>query len=491
MSLTFASARRRRTAHLVAQAVLVLTFVAGLNYLATRHAWRIDLSRHARHSLSPETRSYLRDLDAPVKVVAALSEDAGDDTIAQAYRDVRTLLRDYAEASAALNPDAPVTHEFIDLYQNREAARKYGIQNPNTIVVLSGNKSRVIEFSQLYRMKEREKVGFIGEQAVTAAILDVTRAGSQIVAFLSGHGELDPFDTDPARGLSLLRDELRARNFDVAVLDLTQPAQRELAAHAAALVIAAPQGRYSPDEQEFLRRLLSTNAGRVLLLLDPARPHGLEDLLFDWGVLADDVVILDPSAEGRTDNGDLVLSPSDAGHPVVSFLHDNKIFLRFGPSRSVRADPGRSLDPGLSVLELVGASASAWGERAYRERGVPTFDPATDLPPRLAAGVAAERASPKGKLPFTVRGGRVVAFGNGDWMANARLAAGGNLSLALSSLNWLVDRDTQLQLPPRPVEKYQLSLTTAQLGRLRLSLLLGLPAATALLGLLVYWNRRR
>ena len=491
MSLTFAAARRRRTAHLIAQAVLVLTFVAGLNFLATRHAWRIDLSRHARHSLSPETRSYLRDLAAPVKIVAALSDDSGEDALDQAYRDVRMLLRDYAEASASVNPKFPVTHEFIDLYQNREAARRYGIQNPNTIMVISGNKSRPIEFSQLYRMKNREKVGFIGEQAVTAAILDVTREGRQLVAFLSGHGELDPFDTDPARGLSVLRDELRARNFEVTALDLAQPAQRELATQAAALVIAAPQGRFSPDEQEFLRRLLSTEAGRLLLLLDPARPHGLDDLLFDWGVLADDVVILDPSREGRTDNGDLVLYPSDAGHPVVSFLYDNNIALRFGPSRSVRADPGRSLDPGLSVLELVGASPSAWGERAYRETGVPTFDPATDLPPRLAAGVAAERATPKGKLPFTVRGGRVVAFGNSDWIANSRLAAGGNLSLALSSLNWLVDRDTQLQLPPRPIEKFQLSLTTAQLGRLRLSLLLALPAATALLGLLVYWNRRR
>jgi hypothetical protein len=489
--MSFASARRRRTAHLIAQAVLILTFVAGLNFLATRHAWRIDLSRHARHSLSPETRSYLRDLPAPVHIVVTFTDDTTEDAIAAAYRDVRVLLRDYAEASAALNPAAPVTHEFLDPYKNRAAALRLGIQDANTIVVRSGANTRVVEFSALYRMKDREKVGFLGEQAVTAAILDVTRPGRDLIGFIAGHGELDPTDTDPARGLSLLADELKVRNFDVAIIDLAQPAQRELASRAAALVIAAPQGSYSPDEQEFLRRHLSTSAGRVLALLNPSHPHGLDDLLYDWGVLADDVVIVDPSAEGRTDNGDLVLYPSAAGHPIVSFLYDNKIALRFGPSRAVRADPGRSLDTSLSVLELVGASPSAWGERAYRQRGPATFDPASDLPPRLAAGTASERATPRGQLPFTVRGGRLVVFGDGDWLANARLAAGGNLSLALSSLNWLVDRDTQLQLPPRPVEKFQLSLTTAQLGRLRLTLLLALPAATALLGLLVYWNRRR
>jgi hypothetical protein len=488
--VSFASARRRRTLHLAAQGLLMLALVAGLNFLATRHAWRLDLSRHARHSLSAETLSYLRELPAPVKIIVTLSEDSDDDALHQAFRDIRTLLRDYAEASAA-NPKAPVSAEFIDVYRNRATAQKYGIENPNTLLVLSGDKRRVVEFSELYRMKDREKVAFIGEQAFTAAILDVSRPNRPLVAFLSGHGEMDPTDTDAGRGLSVLRDELRLRNFDLAVLDLAKPEQRTLADQAALLVVAAPQGRYSPDEQEFLRRNLGTHAGRILALLPPGRPHGLDDLLYDWGVLADDVLIADRSAEGSSDTGDLVLTPSDSSHPVISFLYDNKIALRFGPSRSVRVDPGRALDPALSVVPLLGASADAWGERGYRQRGTAVFDPSTDLPPRLVVGTASERVTPKGKLPFSVRGGRLVVFGGGDWLGNARLAAGGNLSLALATINWLVDRDTQLQLPPRPVDRFQLSLSSSELARLRLALLLILPAITAALGLLVYWNRRR
>ncbi len=485
---SFASARRRRTAHLLAQAVLVLTLVAGLNYLATRHAWRIDLSRHSRHSLSPETRSYLRDLAAPVKIIVTLDDNSTEDSVAQAFRDIRTLLRDYAEASA-VNPAAPVTHEFVDVYKNRAAARKYDVQEPNTIVVLSGDKRRVVHLDEIYRLKNGEKTDFIGEQAFTAAILDVTRAGRQKIYFLAGHGEMDPSDSDPARGLSVLRDELRLRNFELEILDFATA--RAIPPDAALLIIAAPQGRYSPEAQELLRRHLSTSAGRLLLLLAPGAPHGLDDLLYDWGVLADDVLILDQGPDGRADGGDIIIYPANSGQPVVDFLASNKIALRFGPSRSIRADPGRSLDPGLTVLPLVVTSSTAWGERAYRQRGTPVFDPATDLPPRLGVGTASERATPKGKLPFTVRSGRLVVIGDGDWIANSRLAAGGNAILAFAAVNWLVDRDTQLQLPPRPIEKFQLSLTTAQLGRLRLTLLLALPAATALLGLLVYWNRRR
>lgn len=490
MPSTFASVRRWRTAHLLAQAVLVLTLVAGLNYLATRHAWRFDLTRHSRHSLSAETRSYLRELPAPVKIVVTLTDDTTEDYIAQAYRDVRTLVRDYVEASEALNPDAPVTAEFIDVYKNRSAAQRLAIDSPNTIVVISGDRRREVKIDEIYHLKDREKTGFKGEQAFTAAILDVTRAGKEKIYFLTGHGEMDPLDTDPGRGLSLLRGELAVRNFDLGLLDLETA--RAIPADAALLIIAAPQGRYRPEAQELLRRYLTTAAGRVLLLLNPGYPHGLDDLLFDWGVLADDVRIIDQGPDGRADNGDLMLVPTSSGHPVVRFLSDNKMPVRFGPSRSVRPDPGRSLDPGLNVLPLLSTSTTAWGERAYRQRGVtPAFDPATDLPPRLSAATASERATAAGRLPFTVRSGRLVVFGNGDWIGNARISDSGNGVLAFASINWLVDRDAQLELPPRPIEKFQLSLSTAQLGRLRLALLFALPAATAILGLLVYWSRRR
>ena len=490
MPSSFATARRLRTAHLLLQALLLLALVVGLNYLATQHAWRFDLSRHSRHSLSPETRSYLRELSSPVKIVVTLSEDTDDDTVAQASRDVRALLRDYIEASAA-NPRAPITVEFVDVYQNRAAAQRLGIDKPNTILVSSGSKTpRSIGLEELYDVKNREKNGFKGEQAFTAAILDVSRAGKQAVYFLTSHGEMDPNDTDSARGLSLLRDELALRNFDLSVVDLSNPDDRARVPAAALLVIAAPQGRYSPDEQEFLRRHLSSSAGRVLALLNPVNPHGLDELLFDWGVLADDVVILDQSAEGRSDTGDLILYPATSGHPAIDFLASNKIAVRFGPSRSVRPDPGRSLDPGLNTLPLLVTSRGAWGERSYRQRGPAAFDPAVDLAPPLAVGTAAERIAPT-NLPFSVRSGRIIVYGGGEWIANARLAAGGNLSLALASINWLVDRDTLLQLPPRPIEKFQLSLSSVQLGHLRLSLLFALPALTATLGLLVYWNRRR
>ena len=57
-------------------------------------------------------------------------------------------------------------------------------------------------------------------------------------------------------------------------------------------------------------------------------------------------------------------------------------------------------------------------------------------------------------------------------------------------MNWAVTRDTQLNIPARPIERFQLSLNQRELTQLRYSLMIGLPAVAALLGLFVYWTRR-
>jgi hypothetical protein len=60
----------------------------------------------------------------------------------------------------------------------------------------------------------------------------------------------------------------------------------------------------------------------------------------------------------------------------------------------------------------------------------------------------------------------------------------------LNAVNWSVDRDHALAIPPRPIENFHLSLTATDFTRLRYALLLALPGSALLLGLLVYWTRR-
>jgi hypothetical protein len=496
---SFRAARWIRTANLVLQAILFTTLFSGLNYLAIHYAWRHDLTQHRRHSLSPETRSYLKNLRADVEVIVTLTDDPENEEVAQAYRDVRGLLREYVYATAGNEPvpgagtgSGRVTVRYLDVFRQRRDAELAKVEQPNAIVVVCGERRRNLGLEELYRFENREKRAFRGEEALTAAILDVNQPEPTRIYFLLGHGEMRADDTDAVRGLSALRDELRARNFELLGIDLGQA--RRVPDDAALLIIAAPQGPYDPFEVELLRSWMTRSPpGRLLVMLAPGYRHGLEPLLADWGLVADDVVVHDEGPAGQNETGDLILRSLSKESPITAMLLANEIPVRFGAARAARPDPRRDRNSGIDVKPLVATTESAWGERSFRSQQSARFDAGIDLAGPVVIAASAERVAPPkdNVLPFSVRGGRIVLFGGADFVANGRLANAGNIGLFLNAVNWAADRDTQLNIPPRPIERYQLSLSQDDLRRLRYSLLLGVPAAIALLGLIVAWTRRR
>ena len=489
---TFRAVRWLRTLNLLLQALLVLTLVGGLNYLARNHPLRFDLTRHRSFSLSPETLSYVKNLTRPVRIVVTVNADS-------ANPELRGLLQEYRLATEA-NPAGAIKVDYIDVYQNRREAEPLGLDQPDVILLLAGDQRRALPVDELYRITrdkdgKPQRTAFLGEQALTAALLDVSDPDRKKIFFLGGHGELRPEDTDPNRGLSLVRDQLRIRNFDVESLDLT--VARQVPEKAALLIAVAPQSGFNAKERELLRQYLSASAGRLILFLAPGAAHGLEDLLLDWGILVDDTLIADTGNGNMTEDGDLIIGAFQP-HPVTRTLLDFGLALRFGPTRSVRPDPGRSLTGTLNTVTLAASSTTAWGERSYRERIIPRYDPGIDLRPipgmepkdRLGVVTAAERVAVREGLAFSLRGGRLIVFGSGDVIANSRITHAGNLSIFLSAVNWTVDRDTQLNIPARPIERFQLSLSAGELPKLRYALLFSVPGLAALLGLAVYWTRR-
>ena len=487
---SFRAARWIRTLNLVLQAVLFLTFVFGLNYLAKSHSWRFDLTRYRRFSLSAETLAYLRELSLPVHIVVTSNGQADDRDPA-----VEGLLREYVYATEA-NPAGQVTVEYVDLYEDRRKTEKYGIEQPGVVLLLCGDRRRALTPDQLYRYENKAKKEFTGEQAVTAAILDVSNPDRKKIYFLVGHAELRPDDVDPGHGLSMVRDQLRLRNYDVDTLDLV--AAKKIPADASLLVSVKPVDPYTPYEQELLRQYLGAGAGRLILFLAPGTQPGLKDLLIDdWGVLVDDDVILDLASDSMTEDGDLIIR-AYTPHPITQTLIDYKEGLRIGQARSVRPLPGRPEGTGLTVVTLAASSTSAWGEVDYRQRGIQTYTPGLDIkgmprmdpPNRLGVAVSSERVPVRGGLPFSVPGGKIVVIGTGDMISNSRIQNPGAEGLFLGAVNWTVGRDIALNVPARPIERFSLSLSAGELARLRYTLMLALPGIAALLGIAVYWARR-
>lgn len=462
----FRAARWLRTANLVLQAILFLTLFAGLNYVARNPGWRedpwrIDLTHYRRFSLSPETLAYLRALAAPIRVIVTLPET-------DAPADLRGLLREYAFATEA-NPGGRITVEYLNVDLNRREAEQLGLERPGEVALLCDDRRQVLPFADLYTYRNRRRAAFDGEARLTQAVLEVSSPERKTVYFLAGHQELQPDDTDPNLGLSLAADILRERGYQVRTLDLS--ISRDIPDDASVLIAARPRSAYSPREQELLRRYLTAREGRFILLAAPGTRPGLGRLLADWGVILDDDVVADVGAANLTEDGDLIVRDF-AVHPATAALLGGSFEprLRLGAARTVRIDTAFAAANGLDDVVLASLGGGPAG------------------PAGLA--VAAAHAAPRDNLPFSVRNGRLVVIGSGDLFDNARIARQGALDFLLGCVNWMADRDRELNIPARPLERFQLSLTARELQNLRYSLMFAVPGAAALLGLIVYWTRR-
>jgi len=491
-----------RSTNLLLQALLFIALFAGLNHLARYNAWRFDLTQLRRHSLSAETGAYLKQLGdghdprqpLQIHLINTFPQDpatAGPDApadLAQINNDLASLIREYTYALET-NTTVRLHVDNIDVYQRPRDAAQLKLES-NHLVLISGDNRREIALEDLYQTKNKQRAAFTGEQALTAALLGVTNPEKTTIYFLTGHGEMDINNTTNDRGLSEISMALRERNYTIAQLDLMRA--RAIPDDAKLLLSIGAQTPFDPYEQELLRDYMTARAGRLILCATPAiAPTGLENLLAEWGILVDDTRIYDRASTGnQTGYGDIILS-TFTPHLITKPLIDNQLVLRFGDTRSARPDPTRATDPGLSVTPLVLTGATAWGERNYHLRRAPRLDPAVDLPGPLPVVTAAERVAAKNNLPFSVRVGRIIAIGSSDFVANGRLRAGANNTLFFSAVNWLAERDPSLNIPARPIEKFQLALTRDQLARLRATLLFGVPGIFALIGLFVYWTRRR
>jgi ABC-type uncharacterized transport system involved in gliding motility auxiliary subunit len=489
---SFRAARWIRFTNLLLQALLFLSLFGGLNYIASSHSWRFDLTQSRRHSLSAETKSYLDRLERDVKIYVTLTDDSDNPFFAQSFRDISRLLREYTYVTRA-NGKGKIEVRYVNVYQNRREAEDLGLQSADVVILVCGDHRRVMHASEFYRVniKESRRESFLGEAVLTAAILDVSSPEKKKIYFLTGHGEMRTDDVERVRGLSQFGVELRQGNFEIAALDLNL--SHKVPDDAALVIIAGQQGRVQPFEEELLRNYLQTRAGRVILMVDPGRAHGLENLLFDWGVIVYDDLVIDPDPNSLTEtNGDLRLwhFARDPGSHITDQLIDNALFPFFGLSRVVSEDLGRSSDDGLSVRKLIVTSDAAWGEANYRQKIAPEYTRGQDLKGPLGVLVISERLKPNNNLPLSVRGGRLAVFGSADIVTNRHIFNLGNLNLAWATVSWAVDRDTQLNIPPRPIQRFQIALGQEELVHLRLGLFLIVPGVVALFGFFVYWTRR-
>jgi ABC-type uncharacterized transport system involved in gliding motility auxiliary subunit len=461
--------------------VLAVALVGMLNWLGYRHYVRGDWTSSKIYSLSDKTRNVLKGIKDEVRAVVLMTPST------PLFNETKELLSRYEAACPKLKV------EFIDPERDplrtKQLAQEFGVSSANTVVFSAAGRKKYVTSDQLadydysgMQMGQPPKLkGFKGEEQFTSAILGVVSPKVPKIYFSTGHGERDP-DSSGEDGMSQLKELLKRDNLDVTkatLLSGSVPADCDL------LVIAGPKAPFTDTEKSALTAYLE-KGGRALVMLDPVlgaqqRPSGLEEFLKSYGVQLNNDLVIDPSRKLPFFDVSAVYVTDFRSHPVVDGLQGLAVLLPV--ARSVTTVSA----PGATSTILLTTSDKGWGETnldLLLKTGQAQKDD-KDTPGPVPLGVAAQSEKDKDK------GWRLAVFGNSAFVTNAQVANAGNVNLALNAINWLAKQEQALGIAPRSPEQVQLFLSAAQMRNIFLISLVGLPAFAIVLGVAVWWRRRR
>ncbi|MCA1827726.1 MAG: GldG family protein [Myxococcales bacterium] len=428
----------------VSAAVLVAALV-GVNYIAVKKPKSWDLTKDKIFTLSDQTTGVLKGLKDEVKVSAFYAASEPE------YPELEQRLRQYSAQSDKLKV------EYVDPFKHPAMVKEMNIsQTGPRVIVKSGSKES--------RAKE------ITEEALTNALIDVTRGSAKKVYFTKGHGEHAVADSTE-RGLKLLVESLKSEGYQTDEIVLAE--HKEMPADVAALVVAGPVGQFTDGEVKLVKDWVD-KGGKIVAMIDPGVTTGFEGAFQSWGIQLGKDEVIDPEAQ----NPEIAIAQQYTEHPITQPRNSAfQLATIFPVARSVSKF---STPPaGWTVVELAKTGPRAWGETSSLTSGQVKFDPGQDLKGPVTLATSASKGE-----------SRVVVIGNSLFAANGYLRLSGNKDFALNSVAWSAHEESRISIRPKQRQSNHLFLSAEQKHRMTLFAFDLLPFGLLFAGLVVWQTRK-
>ena len=471
--------------NIVAQLALVIAGLVMLNWIGNKYYARLDWSRGKNITLSPQTKAVLGGLDKPVQAIVMFANAS------EAEADAQALLREYQFAAKG-----KLTVEEVDPYANLARAKdlqaqyKFGANENVIIFTYDGrhkfvNSGDLAEFEQQDQMammmrKPPQMIGFKGEQVFTSTLIELTETKQNKLYLVGSHGEYEV----SSRELAGLREFLTRQNLKFETLKLAD--KDSIPEDTSMLMILGPKFDLSERDLKLLTQYWERK-GRIFIAAGWAngKTPNLNEWLAARGVRPQNDAVIRVVNVGNLTGMQPLEGVILNGSPITKGLEDVATEM-YGPTQSLHLDRGLEKAAQLQLTGILGTPPGFWGETEYNpgdRTAIPFFDPKKDHAAPLTIGVSVERggsADPKVKLETS----RMVIFGNGDFISDKGLQVGqASLELVLNSVNWLLNRDNLISIPPKVKEKQSLKLTDAQISTIRWWVMLIIPLIIFIFGL--------
>jgi len=444
------------SALMVALFIAILTII---NFIVARHEVRIDLSDMGVFSLSPQTENILKNLEQEVKITAFFADQSkGKDRAQDLFDNYRKQTR-------------KIKIEIIDPDKKPAIAKRYGITDYDMVVLESGDQSATARA--------------ITEEALTSALIRVSRGSQKNLYFVEGHGEHSIDDTE-RNGYSFLKETLEKQGFGVKKLQLLS--EQAVPQDADVVILPGPQRPLAAEEKKALSDYIEKE-GRLFVLVDPMVKSDLGPFLSKWGIILEEDIILDATSGF----GAAIPIVNPGGYPPHPMTNQFNLATFYPLTRSIAFDPSKGEQ--FLFEPFIQTGPDSWATKSLE--GDLSIDPGRDRKGPITIGgvISDKEASPLEALLDPDRPEkkdfRLVVIGDAGFGTNNHVRAMGNGDIFQNVISWLAEEGDLISIRPQEIVTSTLLLRPDQINIILYVSVLIIPSGVLIIGLFVWRGRRR
>ena len=419
-------------------AVLALLIVLNLLVSALpTNLTQYDISASKLYSVTSNTKVVVNALEQDVTIYWIVQSGEEDAVI-------ENLLGKYESLSDHItvvkkNPDVYPT--FAEQYTDETVAN-------NSLVVECGERSRFISYDDIY-LSEPDMYTYYR---------------------LEGHGESELPST--------FQDQLEKANMELH--DLSLLTVDAIPEDAACLLIYAPTSDISGEERDMLADYV-TGGGKLLVMAGPVDGASLDNLyslLSEYGVTANEGIVIESDREHYAFQAPFALLPDLASSAITDSLIDERYFpiLPLSLGLTVGEDTN-----GATVTPLLTTSDASYSKLAGYE--LDTYDKEEgDLDGPFTLAVSVEAGS-----------GQMVWFSSSAFLDDKynALSSGANVNLGMNALSSLVGESEAMAIRSKSLNYNYLTISASTSSLLKVLMIGIVPLAYLGVGIAVVVKRRR
>lgn len=439
---------------------------------------KFDLSDQKLYSVGSQTKKMVKALkdDVTIYYIAQNEESSSNDPALVGYID--KMLERYKDLSSrvkVVKKDPVLNPSFTAEYTQEEVLE-------NSLIVVSGEKSKVLQFYSLFETQmnqqtgQEEIMGFDGEGQLTSAISYVTSKDLPVLYQTEGHGET-------ALGASFT-DLIEKENMELGSLNLLT--EKEIPENAAGIVISAPTTDFSKEETKKVISYLE-NGGKAMIVsrYTSEKMTNFKSILDSYGVKTAEGIVLEGDAQHYVSKPNYLLPEYGQTDITADMATNNRNVVLISSQGIQLLEKYRDT---LVIEPLLSTSDSAFS-KINVETSTTYEKEKNDIAGPFHLGVTI--SEPVGENKQT----QVVYYATEtilDEQLNQQVS-GGNAELFMNSLIWMSkgDESSSVSIASKSLQLSPLTLNQSDINLWTLVTLILIPGVFIIGGFVIWYRRRK